>query len=767
METRARYKHRIEQEARNAEQSESFPGAMITRMAADGKASEMLLISHLDTDTPDLSDDEISDPKGQLLFGRWKERWGVRRKLLRWTVRSLSLLLVLLLHITVMVTLKRNGIISKDLHDIVSERLLSPVAERVIPELHHRLEFFESRMLDAIEMAKFMTPNFDETLYWGAVNATLTKTKGMANTLITQEKMRPGYQLAQKYDTDDKHPVVMVPGFITSGLEVWKGKSCMKNVFRERVWGGLASAPYWLRERYCMMENMALDPITGMDPKGIKVRSAQGFGAADFFIGNDSMWGNYWVWSKILENLADLDYDSTSMSMEAYDWRLAIKMLEDRDHYFTHLKHKIETYHKTAGKKVVLTSHSMGSLVVHYFFAWVTANESQGGGSGGKNWVDEHIHAYVNIAGCHLGVPKAASALTSGEMSDTVFMTGVGNVVERFIPRKSRKDMWTTWGSLWSMLPKGGDALWSVGADFPKAASDDSIDTCNKESAISAEFQEAIKRNVFVITDNEDDGGPKAPIKCDKNELLDPETEPIVNKVLEKLSTGIGHTTQSVLDFLLTWGGGLGPHTSAAKVYSFDPDPKEETSFRTWHDITKTPLPHAPNMKIYCLYGVGVETERAFFYKRNPTDITSDDGSTGKEANPPFILDTSVEDPENGIVHGIKYSDGDGSVPLLSLGYMCAGPWRDAKSGLNPSGSEVIIREYKHQTGFSVDDPMRKGPNSAEHVDVLGNQEMLEDFVKIVSNKEVESVSDNIISDIEGIVQRLEDHPDGGLPQRK
>ncbi len=273
METRARYRRRIEQEARNARQSESFPGAMITRMAADGRASEMILISHLDADTSDLSDDDISTPpKSRLLFGRWKERWGVRRKLLRWTVRTLSLLVVLLIHITVMVTLKRNGIIEKDLHDIVSERLLSPMSEHVIPELHHRLEFFESRMLDAIEMAKFMAP--DATL---------------ANTLITQEKMRPGYQLAQKHDTLDKHPVVMIPGFITSGLEVWKGKSCMKNVFRERVWGGLASAPYWLRERYCMMENMALDPITGMDPKGIKVRSAQGFGAADYFIGNDSM----------------------------------------------------------------------------------------------------------------------------------------------------------------------------------------------------------------------------------------------------------------------------------------------------------------------------------------------------------------------------------------------------------------------------------------------------------------------------------------------
>ena len=62
-----------------------------------------------------------------------------------------------------------------------------------------------------------------------------------------------------------------------------------------------------------------------------------------------------------------------------------------------------------------------------------------------------YLTPYAKAAGINHPVPKAASALTSGEMSDTVFMTGVGNVVERFIPRKTRKDMWTTWGSLWSV----------------------------------------------------------------------------------------------------------------------------------------------------------------------------------------------------------------------------------------------------------------------------------------------------------------------------
>ena len=164
---------------------------------------------------------------------------------------------------------------------------------------------------------------------------------------------------------------------------------------------------------------------------------------------------NYWVWSKIFENLADVGYDGSTMTMEAYDWRLGMPILEQRDGYFTHLKYRVEEYHRTTGKKVILTSHSMGAIVVHYFFAWVTEKRNKGGGGGGKDWVDKHVHAYVNIAGSQLGVIKATSALMSGEMSDTVILGGMGNVVERFIPRKARKDLWSTWGSLWAVSAVG------------------------------------------------------------------------------------------------------------------------------------------------------------------------------------------------------------------------------------------------------------------------------------------------------------------------
>ena len=135
---------------------------------------------------------------------------------------------------------------------------------------------------------------------------------------------------------------------------------------------------------------MKLDPFTGTDPEGIRMRAAQGFEAADFFL------ANYWVWNPIIENLADIGYDAGMMSIEAYDWRLAFPKLEERDGYLTKLKYKIEAFHKSSGKKTIVASHSMGGVLVNYFFTWVTTSEKNGGGGGGKGWVDKHVHAYVS-----------------------------------------------------------------------------------------------------------------------------------------------------------------------------------------------------------------------------------------------------------------------------------------------------------------------------------------------------------------------------------
>jgi phospholipid:diacylglycerol acyltransferase len=506
------------------------------------------------------------------------------------------------------------------------------------------------------------------------------------------------------------------------------------------MWGGIGSARQFLMEKDCILQHLALDPISGGDPENIRLRAAQGFEAADYFM------ANYWVWGKIIENLADVGYDASTMSMESYDWRLAFPLLEQRDGYLTKLKYKIESFHKATGKKVIISSHSLGAILVHYFMTWVTTTERDGGGGGGQYWVDKHIHAYINIAGAHLGVPKAASALLSGEMRDTIFMGAVGSLVEQWIGRKLRRDLWSSWGSLWAMLPKGGDALWNDGKEVSP---------------------------LLVLTDSPNDTITKEErdeLTCATEHLIDQETELKVNEALKTFSSRKVQSVQQTIDFLLHWGGGFGPSLSSSKLHDFDPSSKP--SKKTWHDASRTPLPHAPNMKIYCMYGVGLDTEQSYYYKRNTVegqqvvDNQSVPPKTNQLQDPPFVLDTSIEDAENNVTHGVKYTDGDASVPLLSLGYMCADAWQRKDSGLNPSQTKVITREYSHRHEFSVDDPMRSGPYSADHVDILGNVDMMEDFIKIVTGHDIDSVQTKIVSDIESMAKVINSKPNGGLFKR-
>jgi len=653
---------------------------------------------------------------------------------LRKTVKyTLFALVVFLSQIAISVSLKRYGIIEKDFNELV--------AERVLPHLQNGLE-----------QSGFSLPLFNESFYWIWIfNQThfpsMTGTGSSTSTTSTQTRVRPGLQLAQK-GAKAKYPIVMIPGFVTSGLEVWEGKECAKPYFRQRLWGGVGMVQQWLINRPCAIEHMALDLMTGKDPDHIRIRAATGFESADYFA------GNYWVWSKLLVNLADIGYDGNMMSMESYDWRLSFPMLEERDGYLTKLKFRIEAQVKYSGNKVVIASHSMGCLLVHFFLAWVVTAEDQGGGGGGKDWVHRHIHAYINVAGSHLGAPKSASSLLSGEMSDTVAMGTMGGLVEQFLGRKVRKDLWTTWGGLWSLLPKGGAGLWNVGADSARQelqtddVPDDFLIVLTDEEVGSPRAS-----NILELTNHDGDG----------NRPVDPQVE----EAVREFSSRNQHTADHVTDFLKKWGGGWGPRIASARWHSFDP--QERNSPTTWHDVSRTPLPHAPDLQIYCLYGVGLDTERAYYYKRNTVDgSSSDNPSDGMTTvDPPFILDTSVDDPANKVVHGIRFTDGDGSVPLLSLGYMCVDAWRRNETRLNPSMSKVVTREYPHRPELVFDDPMRGGPYSGEHVDMMGNLDMMEDFLKVVSGFEHETVQDHVISDILKIAERIAKHPKGGLKKRR
>lgn len=46
---------------------------------------------------------------------------------------------------------------------------------------------------------------------------------------------------------------------------------------------------------------------------------------------------------------------------------------------------------------------------------------------------------------------------------------------------------------------------------------------------------------------------------------------------------------------------------------------------------------------------------------------------------------------------GVLLSDGDGTVPLLSLGGLCRNQWHQHQHRLNPAGVSVVTREYRHE----------------------------------------------------------------------
>ncbi|KAI9301689.1 Lecithin:cholesterol acyltransferase-domain-containing protein [Cunninghamella echinulata] len=186
----------------------------------------------------------------------------------------------------------------------------------------------------------------------------------------------------------------------------------------------------------------------------------------------------------------------------------------------------------------------------------------------------------------------------------------------------------------------------------------------------------------------------------------------------------------------------------------------------------------APNMKIYCLYGVGIPTERSYHYTYANQIVSTNNCSEQEDIKsclsrptavgvlpnegsnstiipelPLLYIDKSVND-------GIQYSDGDGTVPLLSLGYMCSpknGAWTKYRDLYNPGHSPVTIKEYLHEPSDSKLN-IRGGGESSDHVDILGHVKMILDILQILSNKS-ENVTEQIISKIEQVAEKIKLDP--------
>jgi phospholipid:diacylglycerol acyltransferase len=84
----------------------------------------------------------------------------------------------------------------------------------------------------------------------------------------------------------------------------------------------------------------------------------------------------------------------------------------------------------------------------------------------------------------------------------------------------------------------------------------------------------------------------------------------------------------------------------------------------SWSNPLEATLPNAPDMKIYCLYGVGKSTERSYSYNRmsdlTPQILDQRPGNVSDETGkiPNIYIDTTVHDDKLGISYGIHQGDG-------------------------------------------------------------------------------------------------------------
>ena len=134
---------------------------------------------------------------------------------------------------------------------------------------------------------------------------------------------------------------------------------------------------------------------------------------------------------------------------------------------------------------------------------------------------------------------------------------------------------------------------------------------------------------------------------------------------------------------------------------------------------------------------MGKPTERAYFYRTDNNPLSALN----------YTIDVGLT--QTNIDHGVIMGEGDGTVNLLSTGYMCNRGWNLHR--YNPAGIQVKVFEMPHEPErFSP----RGGPNTGDHVDILGRQSLNDMILRVAAGKG-NAIERYVKSDIETYAARV------------
>lgn len=247
------------------------------------------------------------------------------------------------------------------------------------------------------------------------------------------------------------------------------------------------------------------------------------------------------------------------------------------------------------------------------------------------------------------------------------------------------------------MLPKGGDMIWGTLDQAP----DDLLLPSGQEVSGSL-------GNFLRFTKKDSEYSRNMTIDGSIDFLMNQTSEDFRRQTNEHYSHGYAHSKQELR--------------------------ANEKKPNKWVNPLEVPLPNAPDMQIYCFYGVGNPTERAYYYKEEKDKLVSRLNITA---------DTSLD---NSVLSG----EGDGTVSIMTH-YMCHKWAQKGRNPFNPGNSNVTIVEIKHEPErFDI----RGGAKTAEHVDILGSSELNELLLTVASGHGWE-IQNNYITHLREMAEKL------------